>query len=295
MPPLRIEINHVFGLFFPISQLLHYFLCFQYKGREPVDRAYSSYKYNYVTSTIDAMRFGRFQHIPKDRKKEKPDSFYEKYLYTFEEMVLAELKVLKECLDVINGTAVVGARIRWGSQTWIKDEFARRASLGLPPMAALDEFCYGEILNSKVPKRQWIELNEKYPEKVIDGVNVHLKQSLVGRGLYVLPLEWWYGVFPKQELFFVCTEELSDRSGEGLNQLGDFLGLPPDQYNFSESIATGAYNVAGYRGYDEEVPLTVIENKTEIPLSKEVRKQLDDFIRPYNKGLFELVGRRCDW
>jgi hypothetical protein len=241
------------------------------------------------------MRFGRFPHIPKDLKKEKPDSFYEKYLYSFEEMVLAELKVLKECLDIKNGSAIIGAQIRWGEQVWIKDEFRRRATLGLPPMAALDEFCYGEVLNSKVPKRQWIELNKKYPEKVIDGLNVHLKQAIVGRGLYTLPLEWWYSVFPTQEIFFVCTEELSDRSGETLNQLGDFLGLPPGQYNFSESIAAGAYNVAGYRGYDQEVPLDVIETKPEIPLSKEVRLQLDEFIRPYNERLFKLVGRTCEW
>jgi hypothetical protein len=242
------------------------------------------------------MRFGRFPHIPRDTKKEKPDSFYEQYLYTFEEMVVAELKVLNECLSTTNGSAIIGAKMRWGDQSWIKHEFTRRTTLGLPPLAALDEFCYGDILNANVPKKQWIDLNEKYPEKVIDATNVHLKQSIVGRGLYTLPLEWWYGAFrTNKELFFVCTEELSDRSGKGLNQLGDFLGLPVNQYNFSESIAGGAYNVAGFRGYDQEVPLDMLENKSEIPLSKNVRKMLDEFVKPYNERLFDLVGRRCDW
>jgi hypothetical protein len=32
-----------------------------------------------------------------------------------------------------------------------------------------------------------------------------------------------------------------------------------------------------------------------IPLSDQVRQELEDFVRPYNERLFNLVGRRCNW
>jgi hypothetical protein len=271
-------------------------------GREPIDRAYSSYKYNYVTPTLKSIRRGKFKHIPSDRHNEKPDSFYEQYLFSFEDMMKAELRVLKKCLAAPNGAAIVGARQRFAGKPWAQGEYNRRQRLGLPPMADLDEFCYGKALSFKVPRVQWVDLTNQYPEKVIELKNVHLKQSLIGRGLYTFPLEWWYTVFPHNELYFVCTEELQDRSGQSLNNLGDFLGLPQNQYNFSESVATGAFNVGGHRGYDKEIPWSEIEkdqqtkkNKTEIPLSAEFRKELEAFVRPYNERLFALVGRRCDW
>lgn len=242
------------------------------------------------------MRKGKYRHILKDGKKsKKPDSFYEKYLYTFEELLKAELSVLRQCLSAPNGTAVIGAKTKWGNEHWIRNEYLRREMNNLPPMAALDEFCYGPTISAAVPRQQWVDLHNQFPDKVIDMKNVHLKQSMIGRGLYTLPLEWWYGVFPQNEIFFMCTEELSDQTGDALNELGTFLGLPMNQYNFSQSIASGAYNVAGHHGYDTEIPWSTIKTSTKVPLSIEFRKELQEFIRPYNERLFALVGRRCKW
>jgi len=139
--------------------------------------------------------------------------------------------------------------------------------------------------------------------QIIDKNNLHLKQSFIGRGLYALPLEWWYIHFPKEEIFFMCTEELSDLSGAPMNNLGNFLGLP--SFNFSEVVQGGAYNVGGHKGYDKETSWVEIEEETnvtvatttqqDIPLSDDFLRELKAFILPYNERLFALTGRRCDW
>jgi hypothetical protein len=270
-------------------------------GREPIDRAYSSYRYNYVHPTIASLRHGKFAGIGGGR----PDEEYEQYLFSFEDMVKAELQVLRECFAV-NSTAIRKARGKWGKEAWAEAEYDRRDRNGLPSLVDLDGFCYGKKVNGTVLRRQWAALGAKYPKKVIDPNNAFLIQSFVGRSLYVFPLEWWYLNFRKEDIYFVCTEELSDQSGEPMNNLGQFLGLPG--YNFSKVVRAGAYNVGGHKGYDKKTSWTVIESEVEaetetnvtaaqreIPLSKELRLELSDFIRPYNERLFKLTGRRCDW
>uniref|UniRef100_A0A7R9ZM67 Uncharacterized protein n=1 Tax=Craspedostauros australis TaxID=1486917 RepID=A0A7R9ZM67_9STRA len=91
----------------------------------------------------------------------------------------------------------------------------------------------------------------QYPEKVVLRTNAFLTSTLIGRSLYVLPLEWWYLEFDRSNLYFMCTEELSDITGEPLNEVSvNFLGLPRYD-NFSAVVAKGAYNVGGHRGYDK--------------------------------------------
>lgn len=269
-------------------------------GREPVDRAYSSYRYNYAYPTMQSMRRGKVKGIPRGQT----DDYYRQRLFSFEDMMRAELNVLRDCLTAPNGSALLGARNTYGSQPWVQHEYQRREELGLPPLVDLDGHCYGEPVDSKIWRKQWIELMEQYPDKVIQNENLHLTQAMIGRGLYTLPLEWWYAAYKTSDIYFLCTEELSDMSGDPLNRLGQFLGL--SSFNFSNTVTKGAYNVGGHRGYDEETPWTEIENEKignetspmetdEIPLSKELRNEVEDFVRPYNERLFALVGRRCNW
>lgn len=269
-------------------------------GREPIDRAYSSYRYNYFTPTLEMMKKGRVRNIQGDQD----DPYYEQYLFSFEDMMRAELNRLRSCLSPENGSAVLQAQKKWKSL--FRDEYERRERLQLEPLVDLDGFCYGKAeAGSRIIRPQWKELMEKYPDKVIGKLDtVHLKQSLIGRGLYALPLEWWYATFDPTRIYFVCTEELSDMSGEPMNRVTQFLGLDP--YNFSEIVRVGAYNVGSHRGYDNAVAWSTVKEERNsndnraptarpIPLSKEFREELEDFIRPFNERLFKLVGRRCDW
>ena len=265
-------------------------------GRNPLERAYSSYRYNYVAPIIESMQRGKKAGIQGGLN----ETYYEQFLFSFEDMLEAELKWLRSCLAVPNGAAVEGARDSYaGSQPWLS-EYERRQSEGLDPLVDLDGSCYGAEISKEVVRGQWAELMEQYPEKVITKSNVHLVQSFLGRSLYVLPLEWWYAVFDPSEIYFICTEELQDMSGEPLNDLGQFLGL--SSFDFSAAVQKGAYNVGGHRGYDKEISWNEFnasraadEARLEIPLTEELRQEVEAFVQPYNERLFQLVGRRCNW
>ena len=65
--------------------------------REPLERAWSSYNYNYVDPALTRMRKGiRKNKIPRGQT----DEYYIKhFIYSFEDMISAELKILKACLE----------------------------------------------------------------------------------------------------------------------------------------------------------------------------------------------------
>lgn len=263
-------------------------------GRNPLERSYSSYRYNYVQPTLEKFRKGRVQGI----EKRQDDDFYQKYLFSFEDFIKSELKQLKACF---NGFGIKATRDRWySSNKWTQSEFDKRddPQQELDPLIDLDNVCYGKRVNNKVLRPQWAEIQKANPEKVILSTNAFLVQSLIGRSLYVFPLEWWYILFQSSDITFMCTEELSDP--DKLNHLAMQLGLPP--HNFTDIVGKGAYNVGGHRGYDTVTPWKELEQEEEeknvdsiIPLSEEVRQEYLDFVRPYNERLFTLIGKRCDW
>ena len=61
-------------------------------GRNPIERMYSSYQYNYVAPMVDEMKRGHVKRIEKGHD----DDYYQKYLFSFEEMIVAELAHLQK-------------------------------------------------------------------------------------------------------------------------------------------------------------------------------------------------------
>jgi len=262
-------------------------------GRNPIERSYSSYKYNYLDPTIKFLKKG---FADNGIEKGRPDDYYKQFLYSFEDMIKSELAVLRECFAP-GSEAEMETRKRWQKTSWVDDEYKRREDLGLPPLIDLDGYCYGSKVNNTVLRKQWAEMVAAQPNKILLDRNLHLTQAFIGRSLYLFPLEWWYAAFPNDHLYFVCTEELQDFSGEPMNSVGEFLGLPRFD-NFSEVVKGGAFNVGGHKGYDTEISWAKIEHehaKDDIPLSADLRSALEDFIKPYNERLFTMTGRRCNW
>ena len=161
-------------------------------------------------------------------------------------------------------------------------------------MVVLDESCYGGKVSKSVPRRQWKNMVLQHPNKIINVQNLHLVQSLVGRSLYALPLEWWYALYPKEDLFLFCSEDLRYRTSQSMSSLTNFLGLPT--FDFTNVTSTGMYNMGGNTGYDS---VTKWDNGTrateDIPISNELRKEYMEFVAPYNERLYEVVGKRCNW
>jgi hypothetical protein len=53
-------------------------------GREPISRAYSSYRYNYVNPTLETMRAGKVFGVQKSQS----DAFYMSFLFSFEGTII---------------------------------------------------------------------------------------------------------------------------------------------------------------------------------------------------------------
>jgi hypothetical protein len=250
-------------------------------GREPLDRIYSSYKYNYVVPTIESLRTRGHPRLSKSdgfKRYQKDDDYYKPYLFTLEDFVRAELKQLRGCLfdwgpqktydrwksDAIYDKAL---KVRNGSNNNFggdSDQKNNTSSLMPPPLIDLDGVCYGKTVSRDVYREQWQEMQTGDSKKVLLNKNLHLTQAFIGRSLYTFPLEWWYLLFrpdPSDEstentITFVCTEDVA--KPDTLHDLTSRLGLPRHE-GFDEILAEGAYNVGGHRGYDKATSWEEIE------------------------------------
>jgi len=284
--------------------------------RDPIERAISSYKYNYIVPALTRLKRGQGmtasgKQIPGGRTEQ----FYRDYLYTFEEMASAELVTLKKCLEP-GGRGETYSYNRHGMRghMFFHGTFESRANSSKTPLINLDGACYEATTSKSVPRVQWNVLAERNPEKILDIPNLQLTQSIVGRGIYVFPLEWWYEVFASANvqredwIHTVCTEEMSDNAVDAMDDVTSFLGLP--EFDFQNTTSVGRYNVGGHRGYDTvttvdeesdetDEPITTQESKSSPPdltaISDELMTELLEFYRPYNERLFELIGKRCAW
>jgi len=255
--------------------------------REPLSRAYSSYKYNYQRMGLKILR--ERDEIPRT------DEFYkENYLFTFEEMIRAELEYLKECLAP-GGKAEILTFQKYGQRT------TQFTNSSIPSYNLIDvEQCYAPSTDNETssPHEGYhlSKLMERSPEKIIDIPQTnHLIRSMLARGMYILSMDWWYATFEKSNIHVVCLEELS-RSRKAMDDVTKFLGLP--EFDFTSIISKERYNVGGNEGFTsltrtDEVIKKKRDNK--IPVSEELRKDVQDFFSFYNELLFERIGRRCSW
>lgn len=261
--------------------------------RNPLERSWSSYKYNYANPGLEQVK----KENPMLSTYMSDKEISEKYLFTFEQMIRAELDHLKECLQP-GGIGEQLTKLVHGHKPWARTILERKDSQGMP-LIAIDEACYGGIVSPTLPRRQWKNLVEEFPEKLINVDNLHTVQAMVGRSLFTLPMEWWYEFYPKEDLYMVCNEDLKYHGSEELSKISDFLGLP--SFDFSDVVDEGMFNVGNNIGYDT-VTRVQVEDKKEvvdiysgIPISEELKQDYLSFVKPFNERLFELAGKRCDW
>jgi len=151
-------------------------------GRDPLERAYSSYRYNYVNTTVEMMHKGRFRGRPYNIPAGKSVEYYEKHLFSFEDLVRVELKLLKECLVSTNRGAEE-TRKKYGSFDWARRAYGYYASgdKEAPSLVDVIGVCYGKKLDGgsraadyTVLIPQWVDLTERYPYKVFPKKRHHV-------------------------------------------------------------------------------------------------------------------------
>ncbi|MGB3532298.1 MAG: tetratricopeptide repeat protein [Microcoleaceae cyanobacterium] len=93
------------------------------------------------------------------------------------------------------------------------------------------------------------------------------------RGLYVEFLQRWMTIFPRQQFLILKSEDFYQQPEVILNQVCDFLNLPP-----ASEINLTPYNQGFYQ-----------------PMSSEIRQQLHAFFEPYNHKLEAFLDMNFYW
>jgi Sulfotransferase domain len=99
------------------------------------------------------------------------------------------------------------------------------------------------------------------------------RYSYVSRGIYVEQLAQWLVFFPQEQFLFLKSEEFFREPGRLFEQVLRFLELP--------SCPLPRYRPHNSRGY--------------APMRSETRTQLTRYYKPYNRQLYELLGRDLGW
>ena len=101
----------------------------------------------------------------------------------------------------------------------------------------------------------------------------HLFYSYKTRGLYGEQIERWLRWFSKDQVLVISSEELFQDPGTVLATILSFLGLEGNREHEFPKLNARSYP----------------------PMSSSTRARLNEFFRPHNQRLFDLLGRSFDW
>ncbi|HEV2861904.1 MAG TPA: sulfotransferase domain-containing protein [Pyrinomonadaceae bacterium] len=102
-----------------------------------------------------------------------------------------------------------------------------------------------------------------------------IRHSYKSRGLYREQLERFLEYFPRRQLLVLCSEEFFARPEATLGRVFEFVGVD------------AAFEVPDLR------PRNASKEKSEV--EPKVYEYLDDYFRPHNKALYELLGEDYGW
>ena len=99
------------------------------------------------------------------------------------------------------------------------------------------------------------------------------KNSYLLKGIYVDQLKIWAGLFPKEQIFTLSTENLNSEPITALESVFQYLNLPD-------------YKIKNIQRQKQ---------KKYTPMNSQTRKILIEFFKPHNERLFKFIGKKFDW
>jgi hypothetical protein len=98
-------------------------------------------------------------------------------------------------------------------------------------------------------------------------------RTYLRRGRYAEQLVRWFEYFPRDQFHVVAMEDLAANPERSLNDVHEFLGLPPHRPDELKPLYTFQYD----------------------PMPPETRRRLVEYFKPHNERLSELLGRDFAW
>ena len=134
-----------------------------------------------------------------------------------------------------------------------------------------DAFSFEKAIESEPVRRAkgWESMIESGKFVLTD----YHKYSYLGRGVYADQLENWFSYFDKEKFLILTTEDFRENSQRTLDQVFDFLEVPPFQL---EDLRD--HNVGNHK-----------------PMNEDTRKFLIKYYKPHNERLSKLLQRSFDW
>ena len=99
------------------------------------------------------------------------------------------------------------------------------------------------------------------------------KNSYLLKGIYVDQLKIWAGLFPKEQIFTLSTENLNSEPITALESVFQYLNLPD-------------YKIKNIQRQKQ---------KKYAPMKPQTRKSLIEFFKPHNERLFKFIGKKFEW
>ena len=98
--------------------------------------------------------------------------------------------------------------------------------------------------------------------------------SYLEKGLYADQLENWFKHYNRKQFLILTTDDLRKNPQQTLDQIFDFLGLPPFKVENLRDRNVGNYNER---------------------MNEDTRKFLIEYFKPHNERLYKLLQRDFDW
>jgi sulfotransferase family protein len=118
----------------------------------------------------------------------------------------------------------------------------------------------------------------KEPAQMGDRAVLDEDSEYLSRGVYVDQLLRWTQFFGREQLLVLKSEDFFENPEETLEVVLEFLGLPGWEPG-DEELEGGKRNEGGYE--EEMDPAT--------------RRRLEEYFEPYNKRLYEFLGKDFSW
>lgn len=110
-------------------------------------------------------------------------------------------------------------------------------------------------------------------------------KSYLARSVYDDMLERWLAVFPRENFYITSSERFYAETETVMSEITNFLGLRPFDWSQAETLKMtwGGGPSNGHQAHDYP------------PLSAATRKKLNEYLTPFNRRVYEMVGEDYGW